>query len=196
MNHSHALARDTDVLSALRTATATRHEQLDRGLPLSASHPGLADYGAHLRMLRDWLAPIECWLAGFADGPQAEPTLPRLPRLALIASDLGEPGMLDAPPRPQRPWPAHASVAYRWGVAYVIEGSQLGGAVLYSKLSASLAPHPLRYLRGEAGGPAPRWRAFMRALREHVTGPDEVAQACAGACAAFDAILELAPLKK
>jgi hypothetical protein len=36
----------------------------------------------------------------------------------------------------------------------------------------------------------------MQALRAHVTGSEAIADACAGACAAFDAILALAPLKK
>jgi heme oxygenase len=86
-------------------------------------------------------------------------------------------------------WPADASPAYRWGVCYVIEGSHLGGAVLYQRLHERLAPHPLRYLRGAPGGPGPRWRAFMQALRANVRKPAEVADACAGACDAFDAIL-------
>jgi len=33
---------------------------------------------------------------------------------------------------------------------------------------------------------------FMLALKEHVTTPDEIADACAGACGAFDRILALA----
>jgi len=195
MNRSNDSARDTDVLAALRTATASRHERLDSGLPLSAPLPSLEDYSAHLRMVRDWLVPLERWLAGFSDGPQSEPTLPPTRRLALIDADLAEPGMQDAPPRRPADWPRDASAAYRWGVAYVIEGAQLGGAVLYGKLVGPLAPHPLRYLRGEEGGPGPRWRAYMLALRTHVTSPAEIAEACAGACAAFDAILELAPLE-
>lgn len=191
MNRSN----DTDALAALRSATASRHERLDSGLPLSASEPSLDDYAAHLRMVRDWLAPLDTWLAGFADGPQAEPGLPPLPRLALIQADLAEPGMPDvAPLAPAAAWPPDASAAYRWGVAYVIEGSQLGGAVLYRHLAQRLAPHPLRYLRGAEAGPGPRWRDFMEALRSRVTTPQEIADACAGACAAFDAILELAPL--
>ncbi len=196
MNRPNDSVRDTDVLAALRTATASRHERLDSGLPLSAPLPSLEDYAAHLRMVRDWLAPLERWLAGFDDGPQREPTLPPTARLALIDADLAEPGMLDAAPRPAADWPLEASAAYRWGVAYVIEGSQLGGAVLYANLAGPLAPHPLRYLRGDAAGPGPRWRAFMLALRAHVTSPEEIAEACAGACAAFDAILALAPLRK
>jgi heme oxygenase len=76
-------------------------------------------------------------------------------------------------------------------VHYVIEGSQLGGAVLYDRLRDRLAPHRLRYLQGDDAGPGPRWRVFMQALRADVRAPAEIADACAGARAAFDRILEL-----
>ena len=89
-------------------------------------------------------------------------------------------------------WPAAASAAYRWGVCYVAEGAQLGGAVLYQRLADRLAPHPLRLLRGAEGGPGPGWRAFMQGLRAHGPTEAEVADACAGACSAFDHILVLA----
>lgn len=190
MNRAHDTAPETDALAALRAATAERHERLDSGLPLSGAAPDLQDYAQHLTLVRDWLAPLQAWLARFDDGPHA--VLPAPPRLALIDADLNQPGMppLRAASIPQT-WPQDASAAYRWGVAYVIEGSQLGGKVLYGKLSERLAPHPLRYLRGADGGPGPRWRAFMLALKEHVKSPDEIADACAGACAAFDSILGL-----
>ncbi|HAK93113.1 biliverdin-producing heme oxygenase [Massilia timonae] len=195
MNRPHDPASDLDALAALRAATSARHERLDSGLPLSSPAPDVHDYATHLTMVRDWLAPLQGWLDGFADGPQT--VLPALGRLALIDADLNEPGMppLRAPSHPHA-WPQDASAAYRWGVAYVIEGSQLGGKVLYGKLSERLAPHPLRYLRGADEGPGPRWRAFMLALKEHVKSPDEIADACAGACAAFDSILALSVVGK
>lgn len=189
------MASEIDALAALRAATSERHERLDSGLPLSGPAPDLHDYAQHLTLVRDWLAPLQAWLGGFADGPYT--VVPAVERLALIDADLNEPGMppLRAASNPH-PWPHDASAAYRWGVAYVIEGSQLGGKVLYGKLAGRLAPHPLRYLRGAADGPGPRWRDFMGALRAHVTTPDDIAQACSGACKAFDAILALAPLRK
>jgi len=194
MNRPHDTAPGVDALAALRAATSERHERLDSGLPLSGPAPDLHDYATHLTLVRDWLAPLQAWLDGFNDGPQK--VLPAVERLALIDADLNEPGMppVRVPSIPHA-WPQDASAAYRWGVAYVIEGSQLGGKVLYGKLSARLAPHPLRYLRGAGEGPGPRWRAFMLALKEHVQSPDEIGDACAGACAAFDSILALAPLR-
>ena len=196
MNRSPDTAPAPDVLAALRHATAARHERLDSALPLSSLDATLADYAAHLHLLQDWLAPLQAWLNGYGDGPQGPAGLAPAPHLALIEADLAESSLagydgaahLDA-----RPWPHDASAAYRWGVAYVVEGSQLGGAVLYKRLVQQLAPHPLRYLRGAGeAGPGPRWRAFMLALREEVNTPEASIEACAGACDAFDRILALA----
>jgi heme oxygenase len=135
--------------------------------------------------------PLHAWLAGFADGPQFDPQCDLLARIARIDADLADAGY-GSPITPDGDaWPAAASPAYRWGVHYVIEGSQLGGAVLYKRLYERLAPHRLSYLQGDDAGPGPRWRGFMQALRAGVRSPAEIADACAGACAAFDRILEL-----
>jgi len=189
MKHPTETARVPDALAALRTATASRHQELDSGLPIGAIDASLTDYASHLAMLHAWLAPLQDWLAGFGNGPQFD----QASRLALMEQDLAEQGMPAAPAaaEPAEAWPLAASPAWRWGVCYVIEGSQLGGAVLYQRLHEQLAPHPLRYLKGSDAGPGPRWRAFMQALREHVRSPEEIAEASAGACAAFDSILAL-----
>ena len=196
MNRSPDTAHAPDVLAALRQATAARHERLDSALPLAAHDATLADYAAHLHLLRDWLLPLQVWLNGYGDGPQGPAGLAPAPHLALIEADLAESSLTgydSAVHVDATPWPQDASAAYRWGVAYVVEGSQLGGAVLYKRLAGQLAPHPLRYLRGAGeAGPGPRWRAFMLALREEVTTPEASIEACAGACDAFDRILALA----
>jgi heme oxygenase len=191
MKHDSESVRAQDPLAALRSATASRHQELDSGLPIGADDASLTDYAAHLAMLRAWLSPLQAWLAGFNNGPQFD----QAARLALIEQDLAEQGMPAAPAMPHADdvpaWPLAAGPAWRWGVCYVIEGSQLGGAVLYQRLHEQLAPHPLRYLKGDDAGPGPRWRAFMQALREHVRSPEEIRDANAGACAAFDSILAL-----
>jgi heme oxygenase len=185
----HEAGPEADPLAALRSATASRHQELDSGLAIGAPDASLADYASHLVMLRAWLAPLQAWLDGFEDGPRFD----QAGRLALIDQDLADQGMPAAPRAADAaaPWPSAASAAYRWGVCYVVEGSQLGGAVLFQRLQDRLAPHPLRYLKGIDAGPGPRWRVFMQALREHVHGPAEIDEACAGACAAFDGILAL-----
>lgn len=186
--------REQDVLAALRAATAARHAELDANTPLAAPQVDLAAYGAHLRLLEHWLAPVSAWLAGFDDGPQ----LPDY--LGAIRADLAHSALASAAARleqatagqvlPPPSWPARAGAAYRWGVCYVVEGSQLGGAVLYKRLAPALAPHPLAYLGGN-GSPGPRWQQFLAALRAHVVEPAQIKDACAGARDAFDRLIAL-----
>ena len=206
--------REQDVLAALRTATAARHAELDAHTPLAASDVDLAAYGTHLRLLERWLAPVPGWLAGFDVGPQLPDYLGAiradLAHSALASAAAGEESVTlsqlppQSQPQPQSqlpqqasslsqppaPWPAQASAAYRWGVCYVVEGSQLGGAVLYKRLASRLAPHPLAYLRGN-GSPGPRWQQFLAALRTHVVQPAQIEDACAGARDAFDRLIAL-----
>ncbi|SEO19515.1 Heme oxygenase [Duganella sp. CF517] len=176
------------MLAALREATAQRHAELDAGTPLAAAEVDLRAYHDHLRLLEQWLAPIQDWIGRFDDAP-------RLPAyLDAIREDLAHAamaGMADAPRGgPAAAWPAQCGPAWRWGVCYVVEGSQLGGAVLYKRLAEKLAPHPLGYLRG-AGSPGPRWQQFIAALREHVVGARDIAEACEGARHAFDSLIAL-----
>jgi heme oxygenase len=184
-----------DPLAALRAATAQRHHVLDTSLPLAADEAGLDDYRQHLLMLRAWLAPVQAWLAAFDDGPQDGRLLPTSGYLRLIDADLADPAMASTASAnvtfPDTAWPAHADAAYRWGVCYVVEGSQLGGAVLYKRLAGRLAPHPLAYLRGAPEGPGPRWKMFIAALREALADPAAVELACRGAVDAFDRLIAL-----
>jgi heme oxygenase len=193
MNRNSQASLEADPLGALRKATASRHTRLDSGLPVGNADASLADYTTHLATLRTWLGPLGDWLAAFDDGPQGDAGLDMQARnearLALIDADLLDAGIRPSGAVPGHAWPAVASAAYRWGVCYVIEGSQLGGAVLHQRLHQRLAPHPLRYLKGDAAGPGPRWRTFTLALRAQLRTPAEIADACAGACEAFDRIL-------
>jgi heme oxygenase len=186
------IAERYDILAALRDATAARHAELDGGMPLARPQPTLDDYGAHLALLRRWLGPIEAWQARFSDGPQDAQLLPPSPHLPLIETDLADPALAGgAGQRGDAMWDGRDNPAYRWGVAYVIEGSRLGGAVLYRRLAERLAPHPLRYLHGGGVPPGPRWQHFLRALRAHVQDDAGIAEACQGARDAFDSLIAL-----
>lgn len=179
----------------MRRATAERHARLDQGMPLAAAEPGLADYAAHLSLLHAWLLPLQTWMQGFDDGPQQAGFFPDAPYCTLMAQDLAHPALAPFPCADvgaidNTAWPRHASAAYRWGVCYVVEGSQLGGAVLYKRLAGRLAPHPLHYLRG-TGSTGARWKNFMSALHQAVADEEAITQACEGACDAFDRLIDL-----
>jgi heme oxygenase len=197
-----------DVLAALRAATHEQHSILDVNMPLAQDVPTLNDYHRHLRLLKTWMVPLIERMAAFDDGPQNTATLMPVNRLILIDADLADdtvapavavsnadPADTDAGQQARATLggsqaPHDERAAYRWGIYYVIEGSQLGGAVLYKRLSTSLAPHPLRYLHGD-GPPGPRWLQFIAALRANVLTESEVADACEGARHAFDGLLDL-----
>lgn len=178
-----------DVLTALRQSTAQLHAELDTRTPLAGDAPDLRAYHDHLQLLEAWLAPIQRWLDAAA--PRSE--LPQRDYLGLIRADLAHPALAGMPDRVRTrdaDWSPQEGAAYRWGVSYVIEGSQLGGAVLYKRLAQRLAPHPLDYLRGE-GSPGPRWQQFLAALRGAVTTQEQIDEACRGARQAFDSLIEL-----
>ena len=211
-----------DPLLALREATASQHAVLDAALAIGRPGADAQTYAAHLLVLRRWLAPLESWLPAFPDGPFGPGGLSFQARMPRIHADLDELhacglaaqavapcGLAVENGRPDAPaetrldqWSAPATAAYRWGVAYVMEGSQLGGAVLYQQLKTRLAPLSLCYLRGDVAGPGPRWRDFMLGLRSQVREAEDIEEACRGARDVFawfsrtacaDALTDTAP---
>lgn len=181
---------EQDVLTALRQAAAQRHAELDAHTPLAAGEVDLRAYHDHLHLLERWLAPIQSWMAQFDDGPELPDYLRAIREDLAHASVAGMPAPLSSVDTTDMAWPLQCGAARRWGVCYVVEGSQLGGAVLYKRLAERLAPHPLNYLRG-AGLPGPRWQQFIGALRDHVADAGQIAEACEGARQAFDSLIAL-----
>ncbi len=175
-----------DAVQAMRGATHALHQELDQNLPLARADASLADYAMHLCVLRDWQQGLAPWLrrAGQNDSP-----------LALIAADLADcaaSGIHVAEPTVPDLSVLRAaddgSDAFCWGTAYVLEGSRLGGQVLYRRLHAQLAPHPLRYLGGR-GADGPGWPQFLATLRGKLASPDDCEAGCKGAIAAFQVLL-------
>ena len=179
-----------DVRDALRQATAPLHAEVDASLPLARPSPTLADYREHLQLLRDWTDALR-QLPGDAARLDAQ--------AAALGADLagcdrllGAPAPVDAPPlRSTLSGPIADPAAFGWGVAYVIEGAQLGGQMLYRRLAEPLAPHPLAYLQGAGRDTGARWKAFLAALRQQLASPAQVQAACEGAVAAFSLLLRL-----
>ena len=188
-----------DVRKALQTATAHLHAEVDSALPLTSPTATLTDYREHLTVLLDWmtgLQPAHPALSGWLDTHRE-----RLQRdldvcAALLPDDPCAapvetlPARLEAAPAGvMAPAAAAGNTAGDWGVAYVIEGSQLGGQVMYRRLAEALAPHPLGYLRGAGSANVRTWPAFLADLRLHVITPVQQEAACRGAVQAFESLL-------
>jgi heme oxygenase len=161
--------------NALRDATGPDHERLD------ALFGGFAigtpdGYRRFLTAHAGALPAIEQALdaSGFADDLTDWPSRRRgaalAADLAAVGGDLPvalNPPQLDTPAR-------------RWGAAYVIEGSRLGGAFLARQVPAAL---PKAYL--STPQPAGNWRHFLAELEAVLTTPGDIEQAQTTARAVF-----------
>lgn len=155
-------------------------------MPLAKPEADYTDYIDHLGILLSWIAPLEQWLSRFNDGPQGQAAPAFIYYSNAIAADLAEAKIESTSSPHLAQWPKHKDAAYRWGISYVIEGSQLGGEFLYNRLAARLAPHTLSYLQKKTPG---RWSEFLQAMALEVSEPQHISAACAGAIDAFDALL-------
>jgi len=189
-------AARTGGLAALREATREQHARLDAALPLAREGATLQDYVRHARALAAWLQALGPVISPIDAGPHPW-RLDDPGRLQALRLDLEDAAAAawpaagveteEAAARVLERFPARAA-AVAWGMAYVVEGSQLGGQWLYRRLSATLAPHPLRYLQGSGAGTAARWKHFLARLADALQAPEDIAAACAGAQTAFDAL--------
>jgi len=189
-----------DIRKALQHATARLHAEVDSVLPLALPAPTLVDYQEHLVVLLDWMNGLQLEhpaLSGQLDAQQArlrvdirictellsgKPFIvPTATLTAVTRTDFQAPGTQAVPAD---------GAAVDWGVAYVIEGSQLGGQVLHRRLAEALAPHPLGYLKGEGSATGRHWTAFLNNLRAHVVTSAQHQAACCGAVQAFEALLQ------
>jgi heme oxygenase len=129
-------------------------------------------YGRFLTAHAQALPAVEAALADIEGLP------PLRPRTALLHADLEALG-LALPDTLHLPAPADAGSAF--GMAYVIEGSRLGGGLLARQVPAGL-PHAYlsaTHLPGE-------WRALGQALDAAATDDDWITSAVAGAKRVFD----------
>jgi heme oxygenase len=189
--HAPAVAAaGVDALRQLRAATGPLHDRLDRNLPLARDGATLRDYARHLQAVGGWLQALApAWLRPGADPSWAKRNAQRL---RLIEADLRDCGLAFPTPPPATddalPPSGPDSAAFAWGLAYVVEGSQLGGQMLHRALAHRLAPHPLRYLRGT--GDAAAWHEFMTGLRVAVATPAQAQAATEGALAGFGTLVQ------
>lgn len=170
-----------DPVQALRSATQALHAQLDSQLPLAQpadATESLHRYHVHLRVLHGWLSDLTPLLqrAGWGLG-----------LLEPLRADLADAGLTGDPAGQARP-PVETEAA-AWGLAYVVEGSQLGGRVLHQRLRSAGVAAPLRYLEGRGAATAAHWKDFLQALRATLVQPADRAAASAAACWAFEDLL-------
>jgi heme oxygenase len=163
-----ATIRGPSALAALRAATRPLHDEIEARMVLSREHAGANEYRLYASALYGWMAEWETalWQAPW---PTEVEAAQRDNKRAWLQADLAALGM-ELPPSRAHP-PALDSLAARFGVAYVIEGSQLGGAVLARRLALPTEP---RYLIGYGAALGPRWKSFLAALENNVVASADI----------------------
>lgn len=169
------------VLESLRHATRHQHQWLDGHLPLAATGAGRAAYIQHLQMMQAWLVRVQPLLQQTGWGQAC---------LGRVTCDLAQAGARPHGPVPAAPVLPSRDPAFAWGVSYVVEGSQLGGQVLYRRLKEALQPLTLEALRGLGADTGAHWKQFTLALHQAVHEPAAIAAACEGACWAFSLLIQ------
>ena len=175
------------VHQVLREGTRDRHETLDHGLALADGDVDRGNYLAYLRALLGWLEPLEGRLWQL-DWPRELRAPERAGKTTWLYEDLQAAGDTAPIVHCVHPPLVAAPDAYALGVAYVVEGSQLGGRFLAKRLQAAVPDLPQRYLRGYEEEVGPLWKAFLLYLDSEAGARDREAQALQGARDAFDSL--------
>lgn len=175
-----------DPLHRLRDATAALHRRLDSALPLAHPGAGPTDYLRHLALLRGWIHMLHSAGAASARLEQERDALDA--ELAECEQLLDQPvPRLRGTVTPQAVFQMDGA---EWGLAYVLEGSRLGGQVLYKRLAQAMAPLPLTYLRGAGSATGVRWKAFIAELGAALDSEVRVNAAACAAARAFELLLQ------
>ena len=171
----------------LAAATRPEHEQLERALDLERDL-SRQRYGLYLRCMHALLREAEATLA--SDERLAALDLDERRKLAWLERDLAALG-LEALAPAHLPLPT--DVRRRIGWAYVLEGSTLGGRVLYRRLAPRLGLTPAHggaFLHGYGERTGEMWKRFVAALDALPLTAADAQECVAGAREAFGAIAE------
>jgi heme oxygenase len=167
-------ATDGNVRGALRDATGAVHQRLHEARPFAA----IAEARLGLEGYRDLLGKIAAF--HFTVGAELEVN-PH--RRQLLMQDLDALGTASAD---RVHWTAPATGAARLGCAYVVEGSAIGGKIIYRQLDYLFGQRPQGrlFFRGSLSDGA-RWRSLCRQLEVEGREPGALAEMIAGATGAF-----------
>ncbi|MGE0400184.1 MAG: biliverdin-producing heme oxygenase [Kofleriaceae bacterium] len=175
-------------LQRLKAATADLHVEAERHVRILDADATDATYARYLSRMFGFHAPLELAFARHAVLEATGFSAARRAKRGWIAQDLAALGVDVSPPL-CADVPLLGNVRRAIGVAYVIEGSTLGGRFVLTKMKprfAHLMGRATRFLEGYRDDTGLRWKQFA-AIAEHVLYDDiAVAAAIAGARETFE----------
>ena len=176
------------VLDVLRTATRDQHARLESRFDLESR---LSSRDQYTRLLEGYLGlyrPFESRLARQPHDLLARIVWPDRRRTPLLEQDLRHLGLTAAEINniPEcDSLPPLDDPDSLWGALYVIEGSNLGGQIIYRQIESRLAldrDNGVSFFFSDGADTGLVWKRFISLLEEHVSNPERAANA---ACAMF-----------
>lgn len=180
------------MLRRLKAETADLHAEAELHVRILDRDATVADYAKYLRAMAGFHAPIEAQLAtntalvatGF------DPAARRKAHLAVAdLSVLGDAGEVPSAPVTVAGTDLYGAL----GVAYVIEGSTLGGRFIQSRLPPALTAYRGRataFLEGYGEATGPLWKQFGVIIERTVTTAAHEDATLAGARATFASMID------
>ncbi|HEV2557809.1 MAG TPA: biliverdin-producing heme oxygenase [Microvirga sp.] len=153
----------------LRAETAAAHRATETSVGLPGTIAGRDDYRACLIRFLRLYRPLEERLCEFSDWPHWGIDLQDRPHAARLVDDLGRLGVRaeDLPDAPAEALPALSTFAHALGALYVLEGSTLGGQLIFRRLLAAEiegVAEACSFFNGRGAATGPLWRSFREAL--------------------------------
>ncbi len=192
----HPMVNENDTVAVLqaelRAATRDLHHRLDHHpllAPLVRSGLSMADYGLALQALFAINAPTEKAISDYIDAQGLPFDYAARRRMPDLLADLKFLGLST----PQLAWngPNICSHGELVGCLYVLEGSALGGRVIFKQLHSALKLDEEtggRFFAGYGEQTMPMWQAFWTFAAE-ICPPEQITDATKAASALFEDIL-------
>jgi len=176
------------VLEVIRTRTHNLHTRIEAHVDLPNRLSSRQDYTELLSRFLGLYRPFENSLqqqSAFLHDAIGWPGAQRVPRLEADLQTLGlsQQAIADLPDAPHSPLPDAADSI--WGALYVLEGSNLGGQIIYRQIQLLLGldQHAgAAFFYGDGPRTGLHWKHFLTALESQVKDPHRAADA---ACLMF-----------
>jgi heme oxygenase len=180
-------------IAALRSATSSSHQRLEKRLDVKARFASLGAYRAHLEGMWGFCAGLERSLdaqsfGGALPDYESRRKLPLLTR-DLLALGVAPDSLASLAPCQEVPRPDDPAIAF--GCAYVMEGATLGGRTLLPLVQSRLgftAQNGAAFLASYGVELTPMWRRFGAALDSWCSARDRQSSAARAAVMTFDAL--------
>jgi heme oxygenase len=178
-------------LEVIRQRTRPLHARLDASIDLSGALTSRESYSRLLLRYLSVYIPFEQAVATHSKETLNLINWPRRSKIPLLQRDLRALGSVEDPP-PSPSLPSLDNQDALLGALYVVEGSALGGQIIYRQIEQKLHLTPASgaaFFFGDGDQTGSLWKQFTAFLDHHITRPKRAADAAAAMFHAFEQAL-------